>query len=158
MQGCGWFFSEAEAQPKKKYSFRFHLFLKNWIQIEQLFYRQLFFQKNIMKNLFTFCRINICYVLSGYLKNATNNISSMFYLRTSSLRHKIMQDNFGSGSSRVGSDWESRRFRIIWIIHNCTCNCNHCNFNQITTGTVHFHIYNPIYFYQYVLTEKKQVH
>jgi len=41
----------------------------------------------------------------------------MFYLRTSSLRHKIMQDNFGSGSSgsvRVGSwsDWESSRFRI----------------------------------------------
>jgi len=36
----------------------------------------------------------------------------MFYLRTSSLRHKIMQVNFESGSARVGSDWESSRFRI----------------------------------------------
>jgi len=37
----------------------------------------------------------------------------MFYLRTSSLGHKIMQDNFGSGgNAKVGSDWESSRFRI----------------------------------------------
>jgi len=49
-----------------------------------------------------------------YLKNATNIIFDMFYLRTSSLRHKITQDNFGSGSARVGSgsDWKSSRFRI----------------------------------------------
>jgi len=49
-------------------------------------------------------------VLSRYLKNATNSISDMFYLRTSYLRHKIMPDNFGSES-----DWESIRFRITAV-------------------------------------------
>jgi len=49
------------------------------------------------------------------LKNATNNIFGMFYLRTSSLRHKIMQENFGSKSDGSGSDWESSHFCITGL-------------------------------------------
>jgi len=50
-------------------------------------------------------------VLSRYLKNATNNIS-MFYLRTSSLIHKIMQDNSEAQGSEAEAIWESSSFRI----------------------------------------------
>jgi len=63
----------------------------------------------ISKNLFTFCLITLV-VLSRYLKNATNNIFSMLYLRTSSLRHKFMQDNFRS--ARFKSTWERSCFCI----------------------------------------------
>jgi len=38
----GWFLRN---RNQKKCSFRFHLFLKNWNQIEQLLYRQLYLQK-----------------------------------------------------------------------------------------------------------------
>jgi len=55
-------------------------------------------------------------VLSRYLKNASNNISGMFYLRTSSLRHKIMQENFGSGGT--GSDWEESKPLPHCYTHN----------------------------------------
>jgi len=60
----------------------------------------------ILKNLFN----HIGCVLSRDLKNVTNNISGIFYLRTSSLRHKILQDNIGS--AKVRSDWESSFFHI----------------------------------------------
>jgi len=41
-----------------------------------------------------------------------NNISGMFYFRTSSLRHKIMKVNFRSARVGSGSYWESSHFRI----------------------------------------------
>jgi len=52
-------------------------------------------------------------------EKCTDNISGMFYLRTSSLRHKIIQDNFGSS----GSDWESSCFCITGFY---ICMAEHC--------------------------------
>jgi len=79
-----------------------------------------------LKNLFTFFLITLekfvylflnyigC-VLLRYLKNATNNITGMFYLHTFSARHKIMQDKIGSARVGSRSDWESSRFRITGL-------------------------------------------
>jgi len=54
----------------------------------------------------------------------------VFYFRTSSLRHKIKQDNFGSGS--VGSDWESSRFRIT---DRQNVKTNRCHKKQVPNYT-----------------------
>jgi len=112
-----------ESATIKKVQLHLPSFLKNWNQTEQLFYRQLYLQKNDLEKFVYLLLNHIGCVMSRYLKNVTNNIFDMFYLRTSSLRHKIIQDNFGSARVRSGSNWESSRFRIIVFNAGCKWKC-----------------------------------
>jgi len=63
----------------------------------------------------------------------------MFYLRTSSLNHKTMQDNFGN--ARIRNDWESSRFRIPRHkrILMMEVRCTVYRF-QVKTSTNYFHL------------------
>jgi len=46
----------------------------------------------------------------------------------------------------IFSVWLQSFVIVLSSIDSCTCKCNHCRFNQITTGT--YHIDNMIYRYQ----------
>jgi len=84
----------------------------------------------ILKNLFTLLFNHVGCILSRYLKNATNNISGMFYLRISTLRHKIMQDNFEAVEAEaIGKTVASAS--LVAILRNFTCSVEYLRFGQV---------------------------